>query len=148
MELERLARVSNAPSFTLKGAASNARFISYDYFSVQLQSNGDPDYLHHVVSIAVGDIKEYKISIISTSIYALKPLAPKLLQKDKLFDIGLNVVKNGALICKSAGNMRQQPNGMFNLTGGLAPWVLTVGSINSGGRLKTKIQLGNDTICL
>ncbi|OMO90402.1 hypothetical protein CCACVL1_07365 [Corchorus capsularis] len=142
-ELKCLKGVSNVPSYTVKGAGSYIGcLISYDVHSVDRRE--EEHRLDKTLSIVLQQLEERKIHIISISMNAWnkKTAAALLYARDLVFENGLKAVKHGALICNSAGNNGKL--GLSTVTGGLAPWVLSVGSIQTHGKPVTRIVLDDE----
>ncbi|MFQ6664896.1 hypothetical protein Gotur_031848 [Gossypium turneri] len=51
-------------------------------------------------------------------------------------------MKENIVVCTSLGN---HGDDYYTLSGGLAPWVIEVGSCNSGGRFIVQAELGRGT---
>ncbi|KAL4310839.1 hypothetical protein GQ457_01G000630 [Hibiscus cannabinus] len=116
------------------------RIASYKVYGREINLQGDLclnmqwDELLNALQQAIHD----KVDVLSISIS--KPMIEEKSYFDDVFNLGgYRAVKENIVVCMSMGNF-----GSGNeVTSSLAPWLISIGSSNSGGRFFTPIKLGN-----
>ncbi|KAK8520498.1 hypothetical protein V6N13_031055 [Hibiscus sabdariffa] len=133
--LEGIEGVTNT---IICGANPHASIASYKVFGTEKNLEGelflevDPEGLLDAIQRAVND----KVGVISISIAAKVTKETSTSYLEDMVNHGtFGAFRENIISCVSAGN--------DFLSSSLAPWVITVGSCNYGGRFYTTIQLGN-----
>ncbi|EOY19661.1 Uncharacterized protein TCM_044828 [Theobroma cacao] len=140
IELEWLKDIYGVSNTRIQGANPFARIASYkvngSYMVLDKSFQVLKSSLLDAIKKAIADKVDVILVALATDV--------KQDRASYLFDPvnlgGYLAMKENILLCTSSGN---KGDDYFTLSGGLAPWVLTVGSCNSGGKFITNIELGD-----
>ncbi|KAL4332728.1 hypothetical protein GQ457_07G038020 [Hibiscus cannabinus] len=138
-QLKFLEGIEGIPSATVSGANPDARIASYKVYGIEANLRGEL-YLkvdRGLLANAIQQAVEDKVDVLSISL-AKKIDREKSYLQDEVNRSAYLAVKKNIVVCVPVGN-----DDIQHKVSSLAPWVINVGSCNSGGRFFTRIQLGS-----
>ncbi|TYG39000.1 hypothetical protein ES288_D13G269600v1, partial [Gossypium darwinii] len=141
-EINWLKDISGISNSKIQGANPFARIASYKVSGDKVTVDKSVEVLKNSLLDAIKKATLDKVDVImvSLSIDNLSSISSYLC--DPVNMGGYLAMKENVVVCTSSGN---HGHSYYTLSGGLAPWVIEVGSCNSGGRFITQVELGGGT---
>ncbi|MBA0661431.1 hypothetical protein Goklo_005726, partial [Gossypium klotzschianum] len=142
IELKWLKDISGISNFKIQGANPFAKIASYKVFGDKVTVDKSVEVLKNSLLDAMKKATLDKVDVImvSLNIDDLSNISSYLC--DPVNMGGYLEMKENVVVCTSSCN---HGHDYYTLSGGLAPWVIEVGSCNSGGRFITQVELGGGT---
>ncbi|MFQ6651477.1 hypothetical protein Gotur_023794 [Gossypium turneri] len=141
-ELKWLKDISGISNSKIQGANPFARIASYKVSGDKVTVDKSVEVLKNSLLDAMKKATLDKVDVIMISLNTddLSNISSYLC--DPVNMGGYLAMKENVVVCTSSGN---DGHDYYTLSGGLAPWVIEVGSCNSGGRFITQVEIGGGT---
>ncbi|TYH36601.1 hypothetical protein ES332_D13G275600v1 [Gossypium tomentosum] len=139
-ELKWLKDISGISDSKIQGANPFARIASYKVSGDRVTVDRSVEVLKNYLLDAMKKATKVDVIMVSLNTDDLSNISSYLC--DPVNMGGYLAMKENVIVCTSSGN---HGDSYYTLSGGLAPWVIEVGSCNSGGRFITQVELGGGT---
>ncbi|KAK8262515.1 hypothetical protein V6Z12_D13G263600 [Gossypium hirsutum] len=141
-EINLLKDISGISNSKIQGANPFARIASYKVSGDKVTVDKSVEVLKNSLLDAMKKATLDKVDVIMVSLSTDNLSSISSYLCDPVNMRGYLAMKENVVVCTSSGN---HGHSYYTLSGGLAPWVIEVGSCNSGGRFITQVELGGGT---
>ncbi|TYH36540.1 hypothetical protein ES332_D13G272100v1 [Gossypium tomentosum] len=141
-EINWLKDISGISNSKIQGANPFARIASYKVSGDKVTVDKSVEVLKNSLLDAMKKATLDKVDVIMVSLSTDNLSSISSYLCDPVNMRGYLAMKENVVVCTSSGN---HGHSYYTLSGGLAPWVIEVGSCNSGGRFITQVELGGGT---
>ncbi|PPE00983.1 hypothetical protein GOBAR_DD01946 [Gossypium barbadense] len=141
-EINWLKDISGISNSKIQGANPFARIASYKVSGDKVTVDKSVEVLKNSLLDAIKKATLDKVDVIMVSLSTDNLSSISSYLCDPVNMGGYLAMKENVVVCTSSGN---HGHSYYTLSGGLAHWVIEVGSCNSGGRFITQVELGGGT---